>query len=154
MALDKKKSTTAVDQEGTNQLADVGGISYASYLQERYTPFGLDSSTVSSAPKIRSKGSVFLRSCSFLPLSGVIRLGSYWELSKNVDKFLGQNQFIRLQMVQFECPKVRNPCVSFTFGEIPFPIFSPCSFPPSSLWGNKNWVIVMGSWVKRWIFFL
>ena len=33
MALDRKKSSTATDQEGTNQLADVGGISYASYLQ-------------------------------------------------------------------------------------------------------------------------
>ena len=42
MALDRKKSSTATDQEGTNQLADVGGISYASYLQGRSTSFGLD----------------------------------------------------------------------------------------------------------------
>ena len=39
MALDKKKSSTA-DQEGTNQLADVGGISYASYLQGQNMSFG------------------------------------------------------------------------------------------------------------------
>ena len=30
-------------------------------------------------------------------------------------------------MVQFEWPSVRKPCVSFTFGEFPFSIFSPCS---------------------------
>ena len=29
---------------------------------------------------------------------------------------LEQNQLNRLQMVQFECPKYRNPCVSSTFG--------------------------------------
>ena len=37
-----------------------------------------------------------------------------------------QNHFYRLQIVQFECPKVRNPYVSFTYGEFPFPVFSPC----------------------------
>ena len=31
-------------------------------------------------------------------------------------KILEQNLLNRLQMVQFECPKDRNPCVSFTFG--------------------------------------
>ena len=42
MALDKKKSSAAADQEGTNQLADVGGISYASYLQGRSISFEQD----------------------------------------------------------------------------------------------------------------
>ena len=61
---------------------------------------------------------------SFLPLSGVIR---NWT-SQYKDKVLNcweQNQFNRLQMVQSECPKVRNPCVSFTFGWFPFPHFQP-----------------------------
>ena len=60
----------------------------------------------------------------------------YGRLGKKVD-FLEQYQLTRLQMVQFEFPRVRNPCVSLTFGEFTFPIFSPCSFPHSSLWGNK-----------------
>ena len=37
-------------------------------------------------------------------------------------------------MVQFECPRYRNPCVSSIFGEFPFPI---CILL-SSLWGNKR----------------
>ena len=41
-----------------------------------------------------------------------------------------QDQFNRLQMVQLECPKVRNPCASSTFEDFPFPIFSPCYFIP------------------------
>ena len=44
-------------------------------------------------------------------------------------------------MVRFECPKVINPCVSFTFEDFLFPIFSPYSFLPFSLWGNKKWFI-------------
>ena len=35
---------------------------------------------------------------------------------KEVEIFLEQKQLDRLQMVQFECPRVRNPCVSFTIG--------------------------------------
>ena len=35
---------------------------------------------------------------------------------------LEQNQLNRLQMVQFECPKYRNPCISFTFA---FPAIGP-----------------------------
>ena len=44
-----------------------------------------------------------------------------------------------LQMVQFGGPRVRDPCVSSTFREFLFPIFNPCSFLPSSLWGDKKW---------------
>ena len=39
LSLDKRKSTV---QEGTNQLADVGGISYSKYLQERNMSFALN----------------------------------------------------------------------------------------------------------------
>ena len=60
---------------------------------------------------------------------------------------LPPNQFNRLQMVQFECTRVRNLCLSPTFGEIPFPIFSPCSFLPSSLPSLKKFFI-MGGCVK------
>ena len=41
-------------------------------------------------------------------------------------KILEQIQLNRLQMVQFECPKYRYPCVLFTFH-----IFSPCYLFPS-----------------------
>ena len=70
-----------------------------------------------------------------------------------------QNQFNRLQMVQFECPRVINSGVSFTFEEFPFPIFSALGPSPfqtavrganrryGTLCGNKNWFI-MGGWVK------
>ena len=37
-----------------------------------------------------------------------------------------KNPLNRLQMVQFECPRVRNLMVSFTFGEFPFLIFCHC----------------------------
>ena len=46
---------------------------------------------------------------SFLPLSGVI---DNWTLQYECQKggnFLEQNQLNRLLMVQFECPRVRNP---------------------------------------------
>ena len=52
---------------------------------------------------------------------------------QEIEKFWGQNQLYPLQMVQFECPGVRNPLVSSTFEDFPFPIFSPCSFLPSFL---------------------
>ena len=71
---------------------------------------------------------------------------------QEIEKFWGQNQLYPLQMVQFECPGVRNPLVSSTFEDFPFPIFSPCSFLPSSFCSIKNWVI-MGGWVKRWNIF-
>ena len=47
--------------------------------------------------------------------------------------------FNRLQMVQFECARVRNPCFSFTFGEFPFPIFSLSS----SFWGIKKLLLMV-----------
>ena len=63
---------------------------------------------------------------------------------------MGQNQLNRLLMVLLECPRVRNPCISFAFEEFPFPISAPAPFfLPLSLWGNKKWFI-MGGWVKRW----
>ena len=39
LSLDKRKSTV---QEGTNQLADVGGISYSKYLQGRNMSFAFN----------------------------------------------------------------------------------------------------------------
>ena len=45
-------------------------------------------------------------------------------------------------MVQFECPKARNPYVSFTFDEFMFPFFCPCSFLPSSPCSVKKWFIM------------
>ena len=41
-----------------------------------------------------------------------------------VAKFREQNWLNRLQMVQFECPRHSNPCVSLRLGEFHFPIFS------------------------------
>ena len=35
---------------------------------------------------------------------------------EEVGKIWEQNQLNRLQMVQFECPRYRNPCVSSIFG--------------------------------------
>ena len=63
-------------------------------------------------------------------LSGVIRIGLLWEAGQKGGTFWVQNQFTRLKMVQFDCPRVRIPCVSFTFGEFLFPIFSPGSSSP------------------------
>ena len=58
------------------------------------------------------------------------------------------NQLNRLKTVQLRCPKVRNLCVSFTFGKFPFLIFSSRHFLPSSLCSIKNWV-TMGGWAKK-----
>ena len=69
----------------------------------------------------------------------------YGRLVTKVD-FLEQNQFNRLQMVQFECTRFRNPLVSSTFEEFPFPISWPCCFLPSCLPIIKKWFI-MGGWV-------
>ena len=90
---------------------------------------------------------------SLTPLSGVISKVLFWEAGQKGGICLEQYQFYKLQMVQFECPRVRSPQVSLTFIEFPFPIFSPCSFPPSSLWGNKK-LFIMGGWAKNWQFFL
>ena len=54
--------------------------------------------------------------------------------------FLEQIQFNRLQIVQFDCIGVRNPFVSFSFGDFPFPIFSPALLP-SSLCSINKWFI-------------
>ena len=56
---------------------------------------------------------------SFSPLRG----NKKWEpqyKDEEVGKILGQNQLNRLQMVQFECPRYRNPCVSFILEEFPY----------------------------------
>ena len=46
-------------------------------------------------------------------------------------------RYSRMHLVQFECPRVRNPLVLFTFGGIPFPHFQPLLLP---LYGvKKNW---------------
>ena len=39
-------------------------------------------------------------------------------------KHLEQNQLNRLEIVQFGCPKVRNPCVSYTFDAYPLSDFA------------------------------
>ena len=65
-------------------------------------------------------------------------------LPSPLQHYLDQNQLEMLQMVQFECPRITHPLVSFTFEEFSFPIFSSCCFPPSSLWGIKNWFIMGG----------
>ena len=56
-------------------------------------------------------------------LSGVIRNWTPQYIDQDDGKFLERNQLNRLQMVQFECPKYRNPCVSSIFGRIPFSNF-------------------------------
>ena len=50
-----------------------------------------------------------------LPLSGVIRNWTPQYEDCKGGKSCGQNKLNRLQKVQFECPRVRNPRVSFTF---------------------------------------
>ena len=47
-----------------------------------------------------------------------------------------QNELNRLQIVQFVCPKYRNPGVSLFFESIPFLISSPISLWG---WGYTNW---------------
>ena len=46
-----------------------------------------------------------------------------------VGKCREHNWLNRLQMVQFECRKYRNPCVSLTFGGTHFSHFQPLLFP-------------------------
>ena len=48
--------------------------------------------------------------------SGVIRNWTPQYKDQDDGKIWEQNQLNRLQMVQFECPKYRNPCVSSIFG--------------------------------------
>ena len=50
-----------------------------------------------------------------------------------VGKFRELNWLNRLQMVQFECPRHSNPCVSLRLREFHFPIFS---LPLSGIIGN------------------
>ena len=50
------------------------------------------------------------------PLSAVIRNLTPQYKDQDDEIILKQNQHNRLQMVQFEFPKYRNPCVSFIFG--------------------------------------
>ena len=64
---------------------------------------------------MRFSFSLFLPLLLPLFLSGGIRNGLLWEAGKKGGQISGQNQLNSLQMVQFECPKVANPCVSFTF---------------------------------------
>ena len=61
--------------------------------------------------------SIFSPCCCFLSSSlwGKKKREPQYEAQED-GQFLGQNQLNRLQMVQFECPKYRNPCVSFTYG--------------------------------------
>ena len=47
-------------------------------------------------------------------------------------KFLLQNRFCRLQMIQFESPKVIHPLVSLTFG-------AHCGLPFSLFAGKEKW---------------
>ena len=51
-------------------------------------------------------------------LSGVLRIKK-WDTQykdEEVRNIMEQNQLNRLQMVQFECPRYRNPCVSSILG--------------------------------------
>ena len=87
---------------------------------------------------------------SFLPLSGVIKNWTSQYKRKKGGEIFERNMLNRLKMAQFECPKVRNPCVSFTYGDIPLPMFSSAaSFLPLSLSLPiiKKWFI-MGGWGK------
>ena len=71
--------------------------------------------------------------CSFIPSSPCSIKKCFIMLGKKVDFLEEQNQFDRLQMVQFERPRVIHPWVSSTFEEFPFPIFCSCSVLPSLL---------------------
>ena len=66
---------------------------------------------------------------SFLLLSGVIRNGSTQYQGEGGGEILKQNQLNRLKMIQFECPRVRNHCVSFLEeSNFPFPAHPLPSF--------------------------
>ena len=52
-----------------------------------------------------------------------------WRSGREGGNILEQNQLKRVQMVQFECPKQRNPCVSSTFEWIPFSHIKPLLLP-------------------------
>ena len=60
---------------------------------------------------------------SFSPLWGNKKWEPLYNKAQDDGKFLGQNQLDRLQMVQFECPRYWNPCVSSIFGWFPFSHF-------------------------------
>ena len=60
---------------------------------------------------------------SFSPLWGNKKWEPLYNKAQDDGKFLGQNQLDRLQMVQFECPRYRNPCVLSDFGWIHFSHF-------------------------------
>ena len=60
-------------------------------------------------------------------LSGVIRNWTPHNKDQEGGNILEQNQLKRQQMAQFECPKYRNPCVSFTFGRV----YPPPSYKPT-----------------------
>ena len=66
--------------------------------------------------------------CSFLSSSlfWVIRNGSPQYKGQEGGNIFVHNQLNRIQKFQFECPRVRNPCVSSTLREFPyhhFPLF-------------------------------
>ena len=63
--------------------------------------------------------------------SGAIRNGSPQYKDQDGGNIWEHNQQEPLQMVQLECPKYRNPGVSFTFWLILLSHFQ--------LWGNKKW---------------
>ena len=60
----------------------------------------------------------------------------YGRLGKRIEKIRDK---IRLQMVQFECPRYGNPYVSITFKEFLFPIFSPFSLSSILQGGWGGW---------------
>ena len=87
---------------------------------------------------------IFILTPSFRPTFGGNKKGFIMGSWVKRWKCMEQNKFNRLQMVQFECPRITNPCVSFHF--------QPLVFLPSYLWGDKKWFI-MGCWGKRWKLF-
>ena len=74
------------------------------------------------------------------PLSGIIRNWTPQYKDQDDGKCMDQNLLNRLQRAQFECPKYRNPCVSFIFWSTvgaPFSMhagekgpFQRCTLPP------------------------